>query len=85
MVVEPSDNEFRQSDKRNLILTYHLDEMPSSVTVNRKAAKKTEEAYIAKKAETDNSSIEWSWNDQSNVCLVKVPDQRKEITVLLTN
>src|SRR5690554_2604639 len=84
-VVEPSDNGFRQSDNRNFILTYHLDEMPSSVTVNGKMAKKTGEASIAKKAETDSSSIEWSWNDQSGVCLVKVPDQRKEVTVLLTN
>ncbi|MDY9917668.1 MULTISPECIES: TIM-barrel domain-containing protein [Proteiniphilum] len=84
-VVEPSDNGFRQSDKRNMILTYHLDEMPASVTVNGKTAKKTDEASIAGKAETDINSIEWSWNDQSNVCLVKVPDQRKQVTVLLTN
>lgn len=84
-VVEASDNGFKQSDKRNLILTYHLEEMPASVTVNGKAANKTDEASIAQKAETNLSSIEWSWDEQSNVCVVKVPDQRKEIIVLVTN
>jgi alpha-glucosidase len=68
-----------------MILAYHLEEMPASVTVNGKTAKKTDEASIDRKAEIDVSSIEWSWNDQSKVCLVKVPDQRKEVTVLLTH
>lgn len=84
-VVEPSDNGFRQSDKRNIILTYHLDEVPASVTVNGETVKKTDEASITGNAEADFRSIEWSWNDQSKVCLVKVPDQRKEITVVLMN
>lgn len=82
-VIEPSDNGFRQSDKRNIILTYHLEEMPVSVTVSGVTAKKTDEASIAGKAETDVSSIEWSWNNQSKECRVKVPDQRKEVTVLI--
>ena len=38
-VIEPSDNGFRQSDKRNMILAYHLEEMPASVTVNGKRLK----------------------------------------------
>lgn len=84
-VIEPSDNGFRQSDKRNMILTYHLEEMPASVTVNGETVRKTDDASIGRKAETDVSSVEWSWNDQSKECRVKIPDQRKEVIVLLTN
>lgn len=83
--IEPSDKGFTQSDKRNIILAYHLEEMPASVTVNGKTAKKTDEASIARKAGTDVSSVEWSWNDQSKECRVKIPDQRKQTTILLVN
>ncbi|MEA5043988.1 MAG: glycoside hydrolase family 31 protein [Petrimonas sp.] len=83
--IEPSDKGFTQSDKRNMILAYHLEEMPASVTVNGKTAKKTDEASIARKAGTDVSSVEWSWNDQSKECRVKIPDQRKQTTILLVN
>lgn len=82
-VIESSDNGFRQSDNRNMILIYHLGEMPASVTVNGKTAIKTDEASIVGKADTDVSSIEWSWNDESKECMVKIPDQRKEVTLMI--
>lgn len=35
----PSDNGFRQSDKRNFILTFHLDQQPSQVIIDGKKLK----------------------------------------------
>lgn len=78
-----NDKGFKQSEKRNIILKYHIDNKPTSVSVDGKAIKAVEEQSIISKLNTEFSSIEWSWNDTTKECWVKVPDNRKNVNVIL--
>ncbi len=79
--IEPKDNDFRQSERRNIILIYHLEQKPKSVSVNNKIIGNVEENRISDNRENDFSSIEWSWNDTTKECRVKVPDKRENVNV----
>ncbi len=79
----PNDKGFKQSEKRNIILKYHIDNKPTSVSVDGKAIKAVEEQSIVSKLNTEFSSIEWSWNDTTKECWVKVPDNRKNVNIIL--
>lgn len=78
-----NDKGFKQSEKRNIILKYHIDNKPTSVSVDGKAIKAVEEQAIVSKLNTEFSSLEWSWNDTTKECWVKVPDNRKNVNIIL--
>lgn len=80
-VITPNDNGFVQSNKRNIILTYHLECKPNNVVIDGKTATIIEENQLTNKLEKDFSSIEWSWNEDSKECWVKVPDKRNKIKI----
>ncbi|NDV68533.1 glycoside hydrolase family 31 protein [Dysgonomonas sp. 25] len=81
-VITPKDKGFVQSEKRNIVLKYHLEEKPSGVSVDGKSIKQVEERAIADKL--DNvSSVEWSWNEATLECWVKFPDKRKGVEVIV--
>lgn len=80
-VVTPEDKGFVQSYKRNIIFKYHLVKKPLSISVNDKQIPNIDEQVLTKQIELDNSSIEWSWNEDSKECWVKIPDKRKEINI----
>lgn len=79
--IEPKDKGFSQSENRNIILTYHLEEKPNSVSVDNKVIQNVEENIILNKQEKDFSSMEWSWNETTKECWVKVPDKREKIAI----
>lgn len=80
-MIEPKDKGFRQSEKRNIVLKYHLEAKPNSISADNKVVRNVEENIILDKQETDFSSVEWSWNEATKECWVKVPDNRKTVNI----
>ena len=80
-MIEPFDNGFQQSDKRNILLEYHLETQPASVVVNNVPATKMEEEKISNGLINDISSIVWSWNETTKECWVKIPDKRNKVDI----
>jgi alpha-glucosidase len=81
--IESNDRGFIQSDKRNIVLKYCLEEKPNEIFMDGKSVKKVEERVISNKQESDTSSIEWSWNDITKECWVKIPDKRKNVKITI--
>lgn len=79
--VEVKDNEYRQSDKRNIIFKYHIESRPTSVMVNGKNVNNVPVETIKGNQETDFETIQWSWNENNGECWVKVPDNRLNINI----
>lgn len=76
-----TDNGFKQSDKRNIILKYHLEAKPKSIFVNDKAVKNVKADHILKNADLDFKSTQWSWDEASKECWVKIPDERGTVRI----
>lgn len=76
-----NDKGFKQSEKRNIILKYHIENKPTSVSVDGKAIKTVEEQAIRDTFYSDFSTLQWSWNDATKECWVKVPDRRKNMNI----
>lgn len=72
----PSDNKFRQSAKRNIVLKYHLEVKPNAVWVNGKAVDAVDNTLIEKNLYSDFSSVQWAWDESSATCLVRLVDSR---------
>ena len=81
--VTPDDKGFVQSNNRNIILKYHLESKPEKIYVNNAVVKNVEELRIADSMNDAKSSTEWSWNDTTKECWVKIADKRKSITVTI--
>ena len=81
MEITPHDNGFRQSDRRNLILTFHLEEQPSRVTINGMKVKKQQETKLTERADSGNPTTGWSWNSDTGECRVTLPDDRTHATI----
>lgn len=81
MEITPHDNGFRQSDRRNLILTFHLEEQPSRVTINGMKVKKQQETKLTERADSGNPTTGWSWNSDTGECRVTLPDDREHATI----
>jgi alpha-glucosidase len=82
--ITTTDNGFIPSDKRNIILIYHITSPPHEVKVNGKKADKTGKEYILKKMETDFNAVQWSWDETTKECWVKIPDKRTNTEILIT-
>ncbi|MFV0313400.1 MAG: TIM-barrel domain-containing protein, partial [Dysgonomonas sp.] len=80
-IIEPKDKGFRQSERRNIVLKYHLEAKPNSISADNKVVRNVEEDIILDKQDTDFSSVEWSWNETTKECWVKVPDNRKTVNI----
>lgn len=81
MEITPHDNGFRQSDRRNLILTFHLEEQPSRVTINGMKVKQQQETKLTERADSGNPTTGWSWNSDTGECRVTLPDDREHATI----
>ncbi len=79
----PVDKGFRQSDKRNIILKYHLDNKPNTVLVGGVNVTDVGELSILNNMDSDVSSVGWSWNEDTKECWVKIPDNRKTVNVVV--
>jgi alpha-glucosidase len=78
-----TDNDFRQSDKRNTVLTFHLAASPRRVEINGVAAKKINVKTLSDTVESDFVALQWAWDEATKECRVKVPDKRKDITIVV--
>lgn len=81
--VTPDDKGFVQSNDRNIILKYHLESKPEKIYINNAVVKNVEELKITNSVNDAKSSTEWSWNDTTKECWVKIADKRKSITVTI--
>ncbi|MGX5691398.1 glycoside hydrolase family 31 protein [Arcticibacter tournemirensis] len=79
--ITPEDKGFKQSARRNLILKYHLDKSPSQVSIGNKTVNNLGEKAIVADLESNKASTGWSWNDVTKECWVKIPDERKNVTI----
>ncbi len=75
------DNGFTPSDRRNIVLVYHLGEKPHEVRVDNQPARQTEEQQLTASQESDSSSLLWSWNEETRECRVKLPDRRAQTKI----
>lgn len=76
-----NDNNFHQSDKRNIVLKYHLDVTPKEVLVDGKKYKPVKKESLMKNIESDFKSIQWFWDEATKECWVKIPDGRVNIKI----
>ena len=83
MEMTPNDNGFHQSDKRNIIVTFHLEKQPSRVTADGKKLKKQKEAKLTERAVSGTPTLGWSWNSETGECRVSLPDERAKTTIVL--
>lgn len=81
--ITPDDKGYKQAEKRNIILKYHLEKKPKSITVDQKPVKNVKQELIAKGLETDKKAIQWSWNEETKECWVKIPDERNNRAVTI--
>lgn len=83
--ITPDDKGFIQSQKRNIVLKYHLDKKPVTVNVNGTVIKNIAEQSISETLNMDIISTEWSWNEVTMECWVKIPDKRNRINIQINN
>lgn len=79
--ITPKDNGFVQSDNRNIVLIYHIDNKPSTIIVDGKNISVLNHSSNTEKIEKDTTSASWSWDENKNECWVKIPDRRKNIEI----
>ncbi|WP_228388386.1 glycoside hydrolase family 31 protein [Chryseobacterium sp. CBo1] len=81
--ISPEDKGFRQSDKRNFVLSILTEQKPKSVLVNGK-----EIPFFAVDAldiEKDTTKTQWSWDERGSKLLIKIPDNRTKININVNN
>ncbi|WP_312399894.1 TIM-barrel domain-containing protein [Chryseobacterium sp.] len=81
--ISPEDKGFRQSDKRNFVLSILTEQKPKIVLVNGK-----EIPFFAVDAldiEKDTTKTQWSWDEKGSKLLIKIPDNRTKININVNN
>ncbi|MDV3694586.1 glycosyl hydrolase family 31 [Elizabethkingia anophelis] len=81
--ITPEDKGFRQSDRRNFVLSILTEQKPKSVLVNGKEI--TFLAVDALNIEKDTTKIQWSWDEKGSKLLIKIPDNRTKININVNN
>lgn len=85
IVITADDKGFRQSEKRNFILNLLGDKKPKSVLVNGREVDFVPAETIVDGYEKETKVMQWSWDENSKKCFVKIPDTRKKIVVTINN
>ncbi|ROI07814.1 DUF4968 domain-containing protein [Chryseobacterium sp. H3056] len=83
IVISPEDKGFRQSDKRNFVLSILTEQKPKFVLVNGK-----EIGFVTADAmdiEKDTTKTQWSWDEKGSKLLIKIPDNRTKININVNN
>ena len=81
--ITPEDRGFRQSDKRNFVLSILTEQKPKFVLVNGK-----EISFVNVDAidiEKNTTKIQWSWDEKGSKLLIKIPDNRTKINININN
>lgn len=81
--ITSEDKGFNQTDNRNIILKYHLEESPQKISINNQSVNQVEEQSISDNQYKDFSTMQWSWNELSQECWVKIPDHRQSINITI--
>ena len=63
---------------RNVIIKLYADRKPTSVIKGKTKLAFSSTADFLKNSEKDFSSLSWSWDEKTGICLIKVPDHGKE-------
>ena len=81
--ITSEDRGFRQSDKRNFVLSILTEQKPKFVLVNGK-----EISFVNVDAidiEKNTTKIQWSWDEKGSKLLIKIPDNRTKINININN
>lgn len=81
--ITPEDKGFRQSEKRNFVLSILAEQKPKSILINGKEA-----AFAAPDkmdVEKDITTIQWSWDEKGSKLIVKIPDTRTKLKININN
>ena len=79
--ITPEDKGYRQAERRDIVLKFHLEAKPKSVSIGGKSVKNAKQELIEKHLNSDKKTIQWSWNAETNECWVKVPDERSTLQI----
>ena len=63
---------------RNIIIKLHTDRKPTAVVKGKTTLTFSGMTNFLKNSEKDFISLNWSWDEKTGTCLVKVPDHGKE-------
>lgn len=76
IVITPEDKGFVQSDNRDFILSILLEEKPSKVSIEGKEVPFTEGGA---------GQFQWSWDEKSSKCIIRLPDTRTSKVITVNN
>lgn len=76
---------FKQTEKRNIVMKYHLETAPKSVVVEGKNADRMDAKSIDELADKDFNKLAWSWDEATGECWVKVPSGKSKINIQINN
>ena len=60
---------------RNLLFRIYSAKVPKEVTVKGKKIKKAKTERLEDNLENDTESVAWSWDKETCVCSVRIPDK----------
>ena len=63
------------SGPRNLLFRIYSAKAPKEITVKGKKIKKTKPERLEENLENDTESVVWSWDKETGVCSVRIPDK----------
>jgi alpha-glucosidase len=63
------------SGPRNLLFRIYSAKAPKEITVKGKKIKKAKSERLEENLENDTEIVAWSWNKETGVCSVRIPDK----------
>ena len=69
---------------RNLLFRIYSAKAPKEVTVKGKKIKKTKPERLEEDLENDTESVLWSWDKETGVCSVRIPDKGVDEQLMIT-
>ena len=69
---------------RNLLFRIYSAKAPKEVTAKGKKIKKTKPERLEENLENDTETVVWSWNKETGVCSVRIPDKGIDEKLMIT-
>ena len=69
---------------RNLLFRIYSAKAPKEITVKGKKIKKAKSERLEENLENDTEIVAWSWNKETGVCSVRIPDKGVDEQLMIT-
>lgn len=76
---------FKPQGIRSLILKLHMDDAPKSIAVNSGKIKTVKQAAFEQTIEKDVEQMLWSWDKNTGIASIKIPDTGKMMEIKINN